>query len=263
MPDAPSQPWTMPEPHIPTGRVTLHQIHSDILQNTQNICVYTPAGYSQNQETCALLVLFAGTIYTDSLTLPTILDNLIAAGRIKPTIAVLLDSPNRGKELFFDTRFVDFLIKEMLPWLRSAYHVTAEPAKAVVGGMSLGGLMAAFVALHHPEVFGNVLSQSGSFSYGQNSPVSYSPEIDLEEEWLTHQYATREKLSLRFYLDVGILENYRDQSQITLLRANRHLRDVLQARGYPVHYTEFGGGHQYFNWRNTLPDALIALLGRS
>lgn len=129
--------------------------------------------------------------------------------------------------------------------------------------MSLGGLTAAFVALQHPEIFGNVLSQSGSFSYGQNGPGSYSPEIDLEEEWLTHQYALQEKLPLRFYLDVGMLENYRDQPQITPLRANRHLRNVLQARGYPVHYTEFGGGHQYFNWRTTLPDALITLLGRS
>ena len=192
----------------------LHKVHSDILQNDRSVRVYTPSGYSQNHEPYALLVLFDGTIYADSLDLPAILDNLIAARRIKPTVAVLLDSPNRGKELFFDTCFVDFLIKELLPWIRSAYHVTTEPAKAVIGGMSLGGLTAAFVAMHHPEVLGNVLSQSGSFSYGQNGSGSYSPEIDLEEEWLTRQYATREKVSLRFYLDVGVLENYRDQPQI-------------------------------------------------
>lgn len=76
-------------------------MHSDILQNDRNIHVYTPSGYSQNQEPYDLLMLFDGTIYADSLDLPTILDNLIAAGRIKPTVAVLLDSPNRWKELFF------------------------------------------------------------------------------------------------------------------------------------------------------------------
>jgi enterochelin esterase family protein len=29
----------------------------------------------------------------------------------------------------------------------------------------LGGLQAAFVGLKHPEVFGNVLSQSGAFAW--------------------------------------------------------------------------------------------------
>ena len=32
----------------------------------------------------------------------------------------------------------------------------------VVGGCSAGGLMAAYVGLQHPELFGRVLAQSGS-----------------------------------------------------------------------------------------------------
>jgi len=44
---------------------------------------------------------------------------------------------------------------------------------------------------------------------------------------------------------------------------NRHMRDVLQAKGYSVHYREFNGGHEYLNWRGTLADALLALVGKS
>lgn len=263
MPNAPPQPWAESDSGVPAGQVELFQMHSDVLDNDRRVWVYTPSGYRLDGEPYSLLVLFDGDNYTHWIPAPTILDNLIAAERIEPVVAVLLDSPDRSVELRYYDPFVDFLIKELVPWVRSEYHVTTDPAKAVVGGMSLGGLTAAFVALRHPEVFGNVLSQSGSFSYGIDGPGSYGIEIGPEEEWLTRQYATCDRLPLRFYLEAGLLENYRDQPQITLLRANRHLRDVLQARGYWVHYTEFSGGHQYFNWRGTLSDGLIALLGTS
>src|SRR5207244_3668918 len=46
-----------------------------------------------------------------------------------------------------------------------------------------------------------------------------------------------------------------------LLTANRNLRDALQSKGYSVHYTEFNGNHTLFNWRGTLANHLIALVG--
>lgn len=45
----------------------------------------------------------------------------------------------------------------------------------------------------------------------------------------------------------------------SILLPNRHLRDVLLAKGYEVHYQEFAGWHTYLNWRGTLADDLIAI----
>ena len=53
-----------------------------------------------------------------------------------------------------------------------------------------------------------------------------------------------------------------DGYSINLLASNRHFRDILQAKGYPVHYREFSGGHSTVIWRGTLADGLIALLGK-
>jgi enterochelin esterase family protein len=104
-------------------------------------------------------------------------------------------------------------------------------------------------------VFGNVLSQSGSFWW--------APEGAVEHEWLTSQFALSPRRELRFYLNVGLLEcGPSPGSSPSQLAANRHLRDVLRARGYEVTYRELNGGHDYIGWPAGLADGLIALLGR-
>ena len=71
-------------------------------------------------------------------------------------------------------------------------------------------------------------------------------------------------MELNFHLDAGLLEtrSLRERGDApNLLVANRHLRDVLASKGYPVHYTEFSGGHDYVSWQGVLPVALQALIG--
>jgi len=45
------------------------------------------------------------------------------------------------------------------------------------------------------------------------------------------------------------------------LDTNRHLRDVLIAKGYPVYYAEFNGNHSYVAWRADFAARLLALIG--
>jgi enterochelin esterase family protein len=69
---------------------------------------------------------------------------------------------------------------------------------------------------------------------------------------------TSPRLPLRFYLDVGIFENgFKDPG---MLLANRHMRDVLLAKGYPLTYAEYVGGHDYPCWEITLPQGLLVLM---
>src|SRR5581483_9788901 len=100
---------------------------------------------------------------------------------------------------------------------------------------------------------GNGLLQSGSY-WGET-------EGDVESERLNRQLGASPKLPVRFHLEIRPMENT-PIDETSMLASNRHLRDVLQAKGYAVHYREFNGGHEYLNWRGTFADGLIALAGK-
>jgi len=259
MPDAPAQPRIQPRDGVSTGKVEMYRLKSDILDNERRVWVYTPPGYTSDGKPYSLLVLFDGHAYLDLVPTPTILDNLLAEGLIPPVVAVFpdsLDGATRMREMLLYSPFNDFVAQELVPWTRERYHVTSDPAQTIVGGSSAGGLTAGFVALEYPEVFGNVLAQSGAFRWTPG---------DREHEWLARQFAIREKLPLKFYIEAGILEV---NSLLALgdgpnlIIASRHIRNVLEAKGYPVHYAEFAGGHDYLSWRGTLADGLLALIGK-
>jgi enterochelin esterase-like enzyme len=261
LPSAEPQVWNVVQPKVPTGRVQRDKFISKLLGNERPIWIYTPHGYSANKKPYGLLVLSDGGLYVNAAHVAITLDNLIAAGVIPPLVAVMVDNPNRWRELSCNSQYADFLAQEIVPWARANYHATDRPEQTIIGGSSLGGLQAAFVGLRHPEVFGNVLSQSGAFDW--------KPDGEKEYEWLNRQFAASPRLPLRFSFEAGLLEGtwwwrslQRDASpQPPLLMANRNLRDTLTSKGYPVHYTEFNGNHGLLNWRGTLASHLIALVG--
>jgi enterochelin esterase-like enzyme len=237
----------------PKGKVALHRMRSAVLGNERRAWVYTPPDYAAREDEHGLLLLFDGWTYTNDIPVPAILDRLIAEGRILPLVAIMLDSldeATRDRELPCYPPLVAALADELLPWARRRYRIASDPAQTIVGGSSYGGLAAAFAALTRPDSFGKVLSQSGSFWW--------KPDDDTEHEWLARQFVAAPRQPIEFFLSVGVREA---KARITphQLVVNRHMRDVLRAKGYTVHYAESDGGHDYASWRETLTDGLLAL----
>ena len=261
LPAAPPQSWIAIQPDVPKGTLRQEKLRSENLKEERSVSIYTPPGYDPKNGSYGLLVLFDGQDYRGPMPIPTILDNLVAAKKIRPLVAILVDNQSeesRDRDLECYPPFAGFLAKELVPWARQRYRFSAEPERTIVGGVSLGGLNAAYCALRYPEVFGNVLSQSGAFSY--------FPDWEDQEEndtspfgWLIRQFVTTRKLPIRFYLEAGLFENDCPEA---LLTQNRRMRDVLEAKGYSVVYSEFAGGHEFLSWRGSVADGLIALAGR-
>lgn len=258
LPDAPPQPWTVVQPDVPKGTLRPEKLRSEILKEDRSMAIYTPPGYDPKGGSYGLLVLFDGQDYRGPMPIPTILDNLVAARKIRPMVAILVDNlseESRDRDLQCYPPFADFVAKELVPWAHQRYRFSNEPARTIVGGVSLGGLNAAYCALRYPEVFGNVLSQSGAFWY---FPGWEDQEDNIASPygWLIRQFVTARKLPIKFYLEAGLFEN---DCPDTLLTQNRRMRDVLEAKGYSVVYSEFAGGHEFVSWRGSVADGLITL----
>lgn len=261
LPGATPVPWLAARPDVPQGRTEVFHLESKSLGNERQIWVYTPPGYRTDAEPYRLLVLFDGWEYSQVIPTQTILENLLADGRIDPLVVVMVEQKNRILELGCSEPFNTFLVEELIPWVRQHYHVVTDPAQTIVGGLSRGGLAAACAGLRHPGVFGVVLSESGYFSWDPEEDRS-TDEESLKFEWMIRQFAVERKLPLRFYLVVGLFErDHEFPDAPSLLQASRHMRDVLLAKGYAVGYEEVVSGHELYAFSAALPEALQSVAG--
>jgi enterochelin esterase family protein len=259
-PDSAGRPAGVMTPPIRSGEVQRFTIPGPSQGRSRTVWVYTPPGYATSRDSSlGLVVAFDGGEYLDEIPLPRMLDSLLASGRIAPLVALLVDDSTgaaRLDDLANRAWFVDFLAQGLLPWVRRGWRVTRDPHRVIVTGSSAGGLAAAHAALRRPELFGNVLSQSGAFWRGAEA------SNDAPYEWLTAQVAAWPRGDVRFWLEVGSTETRGalGGSAPSILAANRAFRDALRKKGYRLTYTEVPGGvHAPLTWAARLPAGIAAL----
>jgi len=225
--------WAEPRPGVPRGTVTETTLDDRRIWWWQSV---------PRVENAALLILLDGRDWTEALPIFPTLDNLVAEGMLPPLVAVLPDSVDfatRARELPCNERFVEFLADELVPWARKLTDATGDPRRTVVAGKSYGGLASVFAGLRRPDVFGNVIAQSGSFWW---APPGEDPE------WLLRQVDGG--LPVRFCLDVGLQEGD------WMIPQTKRLAAALTPYAEDVLYREYSGGHDLTCWLAELPAEL-------
>jgi enterochelin esterase-like enzyme len=251
-----AQMITNPVPTFPTGNLQCLNMHSDFLSGDRCIWIYTPYKFAATASRFPVLMLYYGEHYLQNTPIRTVLDSLIAAGLITPIVAVFIGQvkAHHSQELSYNRPLIQHLTREVIPWVQLAYNTSDDPQQTIIGGECVGGTMAIHTALRHPDLIGNVLCQSAAFHC---SPYSKS-----NSQWLVGLFADNKRLPLRICLDVDIHRNaHLPIWNANMVKTNRQMRDVLRARGYPICYTEYSGSRDTLNWRDTLSDSLVRLLG--
>jgi enterochelin esterase-like enzyme len=244
MPGASPSPLTRRQRGVPKGALTRTQLATEELfvGRQRSVYLYQPP----TDGPCPLLVVFDGQDYVRRGKLIQIVDTLIAQGRIQPIALALIyhGGKARFQEYACSEATLGFLDSAVLPLARKQLNLidlSEKPGGFAVLGASMGGLMALYAGLRMPEIFGQVLSQSGAFRlFGYQMVV-----MDLARHFPLKP--------LNIWMDVGRFE--------FLLQANRDMYALLVDRGYEVSYREYPGGHNYTSWRNDIWRGLEHIFG--
>ncbi|WP_162628760.1 enterochelin esterase [Marinobacter bohaiensis] len=251
---APAQPWLAAR-DVPHGELRSYRFASEALGNERDVMIYRPPGFQPDNPDNLLLVLFDAEAYTTTVPTPTILDNMIAEGVIPPVVAVFVANPDletRGRELPANPDFAKVMAEDLVPWVAQETGLEPTAARTILSGSSYGGLASTTIALAYPQVFGNVLGMSSSFWW---SPPGTPAE---EQEYVARELVDMPARPVRFFLSAGLFER-QHAGAAGILETNRHVRDLLQAKGFDVRYREYAGAHDYLIWRGVLSDGLLAL----
>ncbi|TYG35426.1 DUF3327 domain-containing protein [Lonepinella koalarum] len=249
--NTPQSPWLEAQ-SVAQGTLQSYSFHSQILGNERHIRIYLPTHFNPNNPDLHLLFLFDGAEYVAKVATPTILDNLIAQGKIPPTVAVFIDNPTtqaRRTELPPNPNFANMLATELYPWVSQQLGIKIAAKHTALAGSSFGGLATAYIANQYPDIFGNALVLSGSFWW--KDPTASTQFNNA----MAHLYASQAPKDIRFFISAGIYEQ-------SILNSSRHFKDVLMAKNYPVIYQEYHSEHGYYSWQTILPEGLLALFGQ-
>ncbi|WP_235998452.1 alpha/beta hydrolase-fold protein [Hymenobacter sp. BT559] len=207
------------------------------------------------------------------LRLPTTLNYLYKRGAVRPFVLVAVHAADRLQEYGVAAQpdylgrgsraghYTEFVLKELLPYVQAHYHASADPAEAVVAGMSLGGLTAFDLAWHHPEAFQRAGSFSGSFWWRSRGLNDGYTDADRLMHSLVSARAPRP--GQQYWLQTGTDDETSDRNNngiIDSIDDTLDLMATLAQQGLPteaVRYVEVPGGHHHQDtWGAIMPDFL-------
>ena len=231
----------------------------------RRVTVYVPRQYVPG----TLAPFIVGSDGPDPM-LFTALDNLIAAHRVPPMIAISIgngggDAQGSERGLEYDTLsglYAEFVEKEVLPVVEARYHVrlTKDPnGRATMGGSS-GGSCAWMMAWYHPELYHRVLTYSGTYV---NQQWPYHPQTPHGAwEFPEHLIRNSPRKPLRIWMEVGdrdlLNPNAMRDGMHDWVLANEDMARALALKGYHYQFVfARNAGHtDRAVKQQTLPEAL-------
>ncbi len=235
-------------PHAETGNGRLSEnqtIQSQTLGYKLQYRVYLPDGYD-DAANLPVLYLTDGQWYIGRGEVPQLLDRLIAEGAINPVIAVFVDNRDpdnlahnrRNQQFFCNRHYIRFFTDELAQEIDTCYKTQAERTSRVILGLSFGGLNSACFGLHAHATFEGIAMQSPAMH-----PVPS----------LLSAYEDSTRLPLKIFLSSGTKNDNEART--------RHLKRILEDKGYQMSYVEVPYGHEWANWKPLLDDVLRYYFG--
>ncbi len=254
-------------------------LHSVPLNRTVHLDIVLPPDYQSSTKLYPVLYLNDGQDL-GRLRMTDVLDSLYQKQAVQSFVVVAIHAGDRIQEYGTSAQadymnrgskaglYTDFILTELLPYIKKHYRVSADPAQSVFAGFSLGGLSAFDIVFHHPERFSRAGVFSGSFWWRSKSTADgYRDETDRIMHDLVRKGTYYKQL--KFWFETGTEDETSDRNNngiIDSIDDTTDLIDELVKKGYhrdsndvssDIHYVEIKGGkHNQETWSAIMPNFL-------
>jgi predicted alpha/beta superfamily hydrolase len=261
-----------------TGDLRIHLFRSVVFHNQRNLRVWLPPGYDDRENRSRRYPVFylndGQNLFDPSTAFGGVewqvdetAEQLIREERIQPLIVVGIDNaqedrireyvPYRSSDIpvrtVLGTKYPEFLLQEVVPFIRKRYRLALGPQNTGLGGSSLGGLISLYTAMTRPRIFGRLLVESPSLFIGDHRILRESVRVKRWPE--------------RIFLGVGTNELGDDSAcNQQIVDDVRALEQILRNAGLSGDRLELdideGASHSESAWARRFPEALAFLFGK-
>lgn len=235
---------------VPHGDVRMKRYYSGVFNDWRRFYIYTPAEYDANPDKKypVLYLLHGGGEdergWSTQGKTDLILDNLIADGKAKPMLVVMMDGNTGGGGIAsFGERslqiFENELKQAVIPVVEKNYRAQTTPDSRALAGLSMGGLQTLYAGLKNHHMF----SYLGVFSSGwfANNPTLSEPQYTF----MKNNVAAINSDIKHFWIAMGAKEDIAYENCKVMLKK-------FDEMGVRYQYSEYPGGHTWPVWRNNL-----------
>ena len=255
-----------------TARISVehHHIFSEFLKREVKVDCYLPMNVAEPAQMSLLLINDGQDLVT--MEFEKILRDLYEHHAVGPLLCVglhcsadrrneyatakILDYKGRGTKAGLYTQFV---MKELIPFIRKQYHVPVFKEKSFAG-FSLGGLSAIDIVWNNPKDFSKVGAFSGSFWW--RDKAQEDDDFDEERNRIMHRQVREGEHYpwLKFFFEVGTQDETADRNNNGIIDAiddTISLIAELKTKGYTagdIAYLELEDGkHNVPTWARAFP----------
>jgi enterochelin esterase-like enzyme len=248
--------------------IVKREFDSKALDRKWAYTVYLPDGYQTSGLRYPVFYLLHGNGQTlndwsiSGRIQPTT-DELIASGRIPPTIIVM---PDAGTTWYVDRKeqMETAFIQDLLPDVEANFRTVAARNGRVIGGLSMGGFGSLRFALKYPEKFAAAAllspaiydpeppENSGARRVGVFGAPAYDAEVwkQLNYPPLLDAYFAK-KQPVAMYINSGDDDEFMIEADATKLYS------LLRKNRQPAELRIVNGSHSWPVWESTIADAMV------
>jgi enterochelin esterase family protein len=240
----------------PPGDLHVVEVESTVLRTTLEVPIWSATGAGA-AEPLPLLLVHDGPEYAEYSHLLRYLDWAWAEGQVPTMRAALLPPPgDRNQSYSAAASYARALAWEIVPALTELAPARDDRPMRVGMGASLGALALLHAQRLHPQAFGGLFLQSGSYFRQRFDPqesgfvrfrriTRFVGEILGDRGWF-------EPIPVK--MTCGTVEENLDN--------NRAVAAALAEHGYDVDFVENRDAHNWTAWRDTFDPHLAGLLRR-